>query len=50
MSTNHIAYVDRAQVWKDVFHEDFAPVMRKTVKEQVVFDIMVAWKSLKEEL
>ena len=32
MTTNHIAYVDRAKVWKDVFGEDFAPVMRKTVK------------------
>ena len=32
MTTNHIAYVDRAKVWRDVFHEDFAPIMRKTVK------------------
>ncbi len=32
LKANHIAYVDRAKVWKDVFHEDFAPIMRKTVK------------------
>ena len=32
MTTNHIAYVDRAKVWKDVFGEDFAPIVRKTVK------------------
>ena len=32
LTTNHIAYVDRAKVWKDVFHEDFQPIMRKTVK------------------
>jgi len=32
MRANHIAYVDRAKVWKDVFHEDFAPIVRKTVQ------------------
>ena len=32
LTTNHIAYVDRAKVWKDVFGEEFAPIMRKTVK------------------
>ena len=32
LRANHIAYVDRAKVWKDVFHEDFAPIARKTVK------------------
>ena len=32
LTTNHIAYVDRAKVWKDVFGEDFAPIVRKTVK------------------
>lgn len=29
---NHIAYVDRAKVWKTVFHEDFAPIRRVRVK------------------
>ena len=32
MTTNHIAYIDRAKVWKNVFGEDFQPIMRKTVK------------------
>jgi len=32
MTKNHIAYVDRAKVWKDVFGEDFAPIVRKRVK------------------
>ena len=32
LKANHIAYVDRAKVWKDVFGEDFKPIMRKTVK------------------
>ena len=32
LTTNHIAFIDRAKVWKDVFREDFAPIVRKTVK------------------
>ena len=32
LTANHIAYIDRAKVWKDVFGEDFQPVVRKTVK------------------
>lgn len=32
MKREHIAYVDRAKVWKDVFGENFRPIVRKTVK------------------
>ena len=32
LRANHIAYVDRAKVWKDVFHEEFSPIVRKKVK------------------
>ena len=32
LTTNHIAYIDRAKVWRDAFHEDFQPIVRKTVK------------------
>lgn len=32
MKANDIAYVDRAKVWRDVFHEAFAPIDRRTVK------------------
>jgi len=39
MTTNHIAYVDRAKVWRDVFGEDFAPIVRKRVKG---FDFVLA--------
>jgi len=32
LRANHIAYVDRAKVWESVFHEKFAPIVRKRVK------------------
>ncbi|MGI5869666.1 MAG: metallophosphoesterase family protein [Kiritimatiellia bacterium] len=46
MRENHIAYVDRAKVWKDVFHEDFAPIMRRTIKG---YDFVLAHLVNKDE-
>lgn len=42
----HIAFVDRAKVWKDVFREDFAPIGRRTVKG---YDFVVAHLVNKDE-
>ena len=39
MRRRDIALNDRARQWKEAFHEDFAPVMRKTVKG---YDFMLA--------
>jgi len=46
LRANHIAYVDRAKVWKDVFHEDFSPIVRKTVKG---YDFVLAHLVNKDE-